>query len=91
VLRADPPLVRQASIGGEMLRLQVVAPVNRRRIHMKARIQHIGEWIEHHQMATLLIMVFILAAAIGIRQIYWEYKIATRKPNIRTVTSPTPQ
>jgi hypothetical protein len=58
---------------------------------MKARIQHIGEWIERHNMATLLIMAFILAAALGIKQIYWEYKVATRKPSIRTVILPAPQ
>jgi hypothetical protein len=58
---------------------------------MKARIQHIGEWIERHKMATSLIMAFILAAALGIKQIYWEYKVATRKPIIKTVISPEPQ
>jgi len=58
---------------------------------MKARIQHVGEWIERHKMATLLIMDFILAASLGIKQIYWEYKVATRKPGIRTVISPAPQ
>jgi hypothetical protein len=58
---------------------------------MKARIQRVGEWIEGHKMATLLIMAFILAAALGIKQIYREYKVATRKPSIRTVISPAPQ
>ena len=58
---------------------------------MKARIQHIGEWIQRHKIATLLVMAFILAAALGIKQIYWEYKVATRKPSKRTVISPAPQ
>jgi hypothetical protein len=58
---------------------------------MKSRIQHIGEWIDSHKIATLLVMAFILAAALGIKQIYWEYQVATRKPSIRTVISPAPQ
>jgi len=47
---------------------------------MRTRIQHIGEWIEHHKFATLVLIFLSSLAAIGLHQVYIDYRIATRKP-----------
>jgi len=47
---------------------------------LRERIQRVGEWIEHHKLATLLLIGLCLATALGVTQVYLEYQIATQRP-----------